>query len=563
VGLVIALFLFFGARHRLVSSAPLPSWKAITKAVHLVTKLASDGRNVYWTEFDESGCKPWRVPVDGGGEAGPLKTPFANAFVSDASPDGRLLLIVRDYCVSGSSEGIQGPVWELTAASGVTRRVGSLIGRDAVFSPDGRHIALARWDELWLANRDGSEAHRIARVPSPIVTIHWSPDGKLLRLTISEKNGLRFQFWETEIETGKAAPMAGEWPDGADVLDGTWTGDGQFVFGARSQLGSDLWRLTPRVWPSSGHSIQQLTHGPLEVSQPAAIPGRSQLAVAGTQKQGELQRFDSRLQRFTPLLNGISAEMVDFSRDGKWAAYVTYPERELWRSRADGSAPLQLTHGSLRAGLPRISPDGTQVAFTGDYAGRDLRTWIVPIDGGAPRLASRSTEGVAEVAPTWSKDGTKLLFRLDLALQRDVLAVLDVASGKVERIPGSEYKFHQRWSPDGKWIVATSNSDSGLWIFDVRRGEWSSLSEMRADYLNWSRDSKDVYYSTELANGEDAIYRISLASRKPELVTKLAGTRRAYNDVYGQWVGLTPDDSPMILRSADLERIYLLSFSAN
>lgn len=47
--------------------------------------------------------------------------------------------------------------------------------------------------------------------------------------------------------------------------------------------------------------------------------------------------------RFQPFLPGLSADCCVYSNDGKWIAYVTYPERDLWRSRADGSQRQQLT----------------------------------------------------------------------------------------------------------------------------------------------------------------------------------------------------------------------------
>ncbi len=236
-----------------------------------------------------------------------------------------------------------------------------------------------------------------------------------------------------------------------------------------------------------------------------------------------MQHFDYRLQRFTPYLNGISAEMVDFSRDGNWIAYVTYPERELWRSRPDGSAALQLTHGPLGAALPRISPDSSQVVFTGDYLGKDLRTWLVPFGGGDPHPATKLAAGTAELAPTWSPDGRRVLFRFDSAIQRDVLQILDLGTGRIESVTGSEHKFNQRWSPDGKWIAATPNNEKGLYVFNLERHEWTMLTNLRADYPNWSRRSDSVYFVTHLDTGEEAVYRVSLSSRKTERVTGPSG----------------------------------------
>jgi Tol biopolymer transport system component len=239
--------------------------------------------------------------------------------------------------------------------------------------------------------------------------------------------------------------------------------------------------------------------------------------------------------------------MADFSRDGKWVVYVTYPERDVWRTRVDGAEALQLTHGALRARMPRISPDARQVTFTGDYSGKVMRAWLVNFDGGEPRPATHLAAGAAEVAPAWSPDGARLLFRLDRAVQRNLPQILDLPSGKIEDVPDSEQKLNQRWSPDGKRIAA--------------KGVWTTLTQMRVDYPNWSRNSDYVYFSTRFESGEEAIYRVSLASRNTERVTSLVGTPRAFNEIYNQWVGLAPDDSPLILRSADLQQIYLLSFA--
>jgi hypothetical protein len=51
-------------------------------------------------------------------------------------------------------------------------------------------------------------------------------------------------------------------------------------------------------------------------------------------------------KQFVPFLSGISATDPTFSRDGRWVAYVSYPDHILWRSRGDGSeGMLALNHG--------------------------------------------------------------------------------------------------------------------------------------------------------------------------------------------------------------------------
>src|SRR4029079_12597299 len=57
---------------------------------------------------------------------------------------------------------------------------------------------------------------------------------------------------------------------------------------------------------------------------------------------------------------------------------------------------------------PRISPDGTQVAFVrvtvnAKKEGYDTAIWMVPADGSAPARAF--TAGPHDSAPRWSPDG--------------------------------------------------------------------------------------------------------------------------------------------------------------
>ena len=58
----------------------------------------------------------------------------------------------------------------------------------------------------------------------------------------------------------------------------------------------------------------------------APVPSKDgkKLFVIGTQLRAELVRYDSKSGEFIPYLGGISAGELDFSRDGKWVAYVSY-----------------------------------------------------------------------------------------------------------------------------------------------------------------------------------------------------------------------------------------------
>ena len=107
----------------------------------------------------------------------------------------------------------------------------------------------------------------------------------------------------------------------------------------------------------------QLTNGPMSFTFPVPSPDGKKLFADGYLARGELAAYDIKSRQFLPFLSGISAGELDFSRDGKWIAYVSYPDGTLWRSRADGSERLQLTFPPVSAFLPHWSPDGTQIAY--------------------------------------------------------------------------------------------------------------------------------------------------------------------------------------------------------
>ncbi|MGH9544925.1 MAG: TolB family protein [Terriglobales bacterium] len=113
--------------------------------------------------------------------------------------------------------------------------------------------------------------------------------------------------------------------------------------------------------------------------------------MAGRLGRGELVRYDVRSHQFVPFLSGISVGELDFSRDGKWVTYVSYPDYALWRSRVDGSDSLQLTFPPTSADLPRWSPDGTQIAFVDSELGRPLKIFLVSNQGGTWRCCRRPT----------------------------------------------------------------------------------------------------------------------------------------------------------------------------
>jgi len=105
----------------------------------------------------------------------------------------------------------------------------------------------------------------------------------------------------------------------------------------------------------------RLTPGPVMWARPMPSRDGAKIFVMGFQNQAELIYFDKQSGQFMPFLDGLSADAVDVSRDGKWVSYVTYPEAELWRSKVDGTQKVQLS-GSLNVAVGKWSPDGRRIS---------------------------------------------------------------------------------------------------------------------------------------------------------------------------------------------------------
>ncbi len=518
-----------------------------------LSRLVTDGTAIYFQEGKRSRVATVRVPVNGG-EASELPI-FGGDWpgLQDVSKDGsELLLSVRDTKVD------QYGLWVYSLPTGSSRLVVK-DARWASWTPDGRGIFFVRNRDrdLWRIDGDGADPRRLTEFPG-VAGLAVSPDGQRIRVGVAPTGML----WEVRSDGSNAHPVfkehteslaMGNWsPDGKYFFFLGWDGDRFNLWGASEE--QHWWRRNPR-------SSQQLTFGPLSLGTPSVSKDGKQVYAVGREPHGELSVYDQRTGKFVPYLGGISACYIDFSRDGEWIAYVSYPEGTLWRSRIDGSERRQLTLPPLAVINPRWSPDGRMVAFA-DLSRHDRRRlspssvssriFIVSAEGGGPMLLLAGDEGAAD--PTWSPDGTAIAYFVGSSVggPQPEIRILDLHTLKSTEVPGSKGFWAPRWSRDGKYLAALAGAfPSKLVLFSFATQQWTELDSPSVGWLSWSLDGKFVY----AAQGASSVIRIEIPNGKTEQVASLAGfPASAYDMPY--WYGITPDGRPIATRDTGIEEIY-------
>jgi Tol biopolymer transport system component len=251
---------------------------------------------------------------------------------------------------------------------------------------------------------------------------------------------------------------------------------------------------------------------------------------------------------------------LDFSADGKWATYVSIPEREVWRCRADGNEKLKLTSAPERAALPQWSPDATQIAYVSSLPGQATKIVLASRDGGPSR--DLLNESRSQIDANWSPDGSRIMFGSIAQDKEKNVRVVDLKTRQVDVVPGSEGIFSPRWSPDGKYIAALSPDFTKVLLFDYSTNKWSTwLSEPAGavSYPVWAADSKSLYFD-DLVTGVESIRKAKLGENNAENVFTLPSFDR-YPGPFGLWSGRTPDGLWMFVRDRSTQEVYQLTVS--
>lgn len=550
--------------------APLPH----VIRIHQVTDIGSvvdnqhlllSGSRIYFAVGEGGGFQIKFVDLDQGGVS-TVPGPSPQVELCDISPSGNELLINR-FEAGFPPMNWRRSLWRLPLSSGNPQRIEGVFADDSAWSPDGRTIVLTHEVEqsLYLVGTDGTNFRKLTSVPGTPFKPRWSPDGRVIRLSVSDPKENKTSLWQFDLANNRLTPMLPRFDGPNRLVAGNWTLDGRYFFFSASQGGPrNLWVLQDEtdLLHRRTELPLQLTNGPLSFSLPTPSRDGKTIYAVGVQTRGQLMAYDLKSGKFAPYFDGLSADQFSFSKDGKWMAYVSYPDGMLVTSRLDGSQRLQLTFPPMRVVTPRWSPDGSKIVFAASATpAKPFKVYVIPSRGGSPQLLAPQI-GWEQLGPDWLQKGESVLFTsLDESGGFCVMHEWDLKTGKDTVLPESIGLGSASVSPDGRIIAAVTIHAEGLVLYDIASHAKRFLAQV-AVFPSWSADGKYVYYSTLmkgpiLGTNETAVYRVHADDGKIERLAPPPDFRLTGN--WGFWSGPAPDGSPLVLRELGTSDIYALN----
>ena len=160
---------------------------------------------------------------------------------------------------------------------------------------------------------------------------------------------------------------------------------------------------------------------------------------------------------------------------------------------------------------PTWSPDGTEVLYVRDNAGDEV--WLMDADGSNQRSILIFGED-----PSWAPDGDRFVAR-DHSWRTLDIYTLNAARDdwfEVDTIVSSGDPAFPAWSPDGNYIAYVAGGDTSvggsLYVYDVAADRStkivSGIPGNNMSQPTWGPQSRTILFAWEDANDDFAIYRV-------------------------------------------------------
>ena len=243
--------------------------------------------------------------------------------------------------------------------------------------------------------------------------------------------------------------------------------------------------------------------------------------------------------------------------------------KEIWAMDYDGSNQHQITHLGSISLSPRISPDGSRLAFS-SLGKTSWEIMVYSLD--LNRLVSFPKFGGTNLSPSWSPDGTKLAFASSRGGESNIYvgdaagtnsrrlttdrgpdvgptwnrktgAQIAFVSGRtglpqvytmeadgtnVQRLTDQGYAVSPSWSPTGQFLALSwfrkygpgAPGANDIYLMDIASKQWVQLTHDggRNDYPSWSPDGKHIVFQSS-RSGTEQIWTMLADGTKVQQLT--------------------------------------------
>jgi Tol biopolymer transport system component len=419
------------------------------------------------------------------------------------SPDGKKIAFSTDWDAAPigppAERNRQGEIYTMDADGKNVKRLTSSPGWDGSpkWSPDGRTIYFyAKRDDkfrIWAMDADGANQRAISPKGVTALSPALTPDGRI---------AFSLKVSATDSSDWKIASVA---LDGTDQRLETYKSNNYWIPNFNAQTGAMVCQGsgpfkkddTPR---EAAENL--LLDGPLlspDTPEHVNLPDRA-LALYPIRKFGVAMDptgqklaltdsfYSSHYLAVTDLDGGheeILHERKDrkvvppiyvptWSKDGSWIAWMSglpfggpKEENDVWKMRSDGSGAVNLTPNTPGSdGFAEFSGDGKTIVFRSGRSG-NFDIYLMNADGSNVRNLTNNP--AYDSFPAFSPNNDQIAFssnRDGVPEEKSGVKTFEIYTldlkpdgtpGELKRItynPGQD--SHPRYSPDGKWLVFTS-----------------------------------------------------------------------------------------------------------